>query len=136
MTADLVGLADHAVLLTKVRDASKANGGVRSIDFGKESGDAFIAALSAAIDALQLRALAGAEVGGWRSMEDAPRDGSFILICCGAGIYAAFYKDGRWWLTADDAIHQCHRVTHWQPLPPPPGSGRGGVNNSTNDEER
>lgn len=66
--AALRELAEHIALLTKVRDASKANGGVRSIDFGKESGDAFIAALTAAIEALQLRTAAseGVEAVAWQ----------------------------------------------------------------------
>lgn len=51
-------LRDHISFLTNLRDASQNGGGVRSIDFGKASGDAFISALTAAIDALQLRTAA------------------------------------------------------------------------------
>lgn len=51
-------LREQIALLTTVRDASRNGGGVRSIDFGKASGDDFIAALSAAIESLQLRTAA------------------------------------------------------------------------------
>jgi hypothetical protein len=65
------------------------------------------------------------KASGWRDIESAPRDGTFVL----------FANPDQWstiWFGMWDARHDCWQrfnsegqgplsPTHWQPLPPPPG---------------
>lgn len=65
---------------------------------------------------------------GWRPIETAPTDGTFVLLWPGngwanhraptAGHRAPSLMDGKskWW---DDEGQEIS-PTHWQPLPPPP----------------
>lgn len=87
----------------------------------------------------ELRALAGAEVGGWRSMESAPRDGTVFLAWRFYVVAVKWTGDAEYpWeavnlgshfstaLSDNGFMENDSNLTGWQPLPTPPGSGRGG----------
>lgn len=85
----------------------------------------------------------------WQPIETAPRDGSSILLLAHGMVIEAWYSPGSWsedtpispaeysgavWVAFDDAVQfeieegagpdgcDLHGpVTHWMPLPPPPG---------------
>lgn len=134
MTADLVGLSD---LLT---DCKMKLGLYHEATNGEYPGGTPMQILVPRIVSAiaELRALAGAEVGGWLPIDSAPLDGSPMLVC-----YAPQYDTNgflpvavRWRnyhpnAQGKEAFRQSNGnkvevMTHWQPLPPPPGSGRGG----------
>lgn len=72
---------------------------------------------------------------GWRPIETAPRDGTYILLCFqppftdthSPGVSVGCWADsGKWWLTSIWAATTPHKQpTHWRPLPPPPRAGEG-----------
>ena len=79
-----------------------------------------------------LREEGGEAMSEWRTMESAPRDGSFILLCRAGedyeysthvyvGTYVLFDDDpcDCVWL-ADGLYHSDGCFTHWMPLPEPP----------------
>lgn len=57
---------------------------------------------------------------GWRDIESAPDNGSFVLVIGGRHIIASVEKaDGGWWRMAQhDGLQSA--PTHWMPLPPAP----------------
>lgn len=76
--------------------------------------------------------------GQWRPIESAPKDGTVVdLFARSAGFSAGpgripecWFSDGRWWrwdsqYGDDQCRSRVSNVTHWQPLPPPPGQGEG-----------
>lgn len=67
---------------------------------------------------------AGLLHAGWRPISEAPKDGTEILTYRGAGLMAVAMWDadtptGGSWLVTDGMY--LLNVTHWRPLPPPPG---------------
>ena len=60
---------------------------------------------------------------GWQPIESAPRDGTRVLAWTAyetVEIVSALGRGDSWdWFT-DDGLHV--EVTHWQPLPAPPGA--------------
>ncbi|MHB9878271.1 hypothetical protein ACSMXM_01200 [Pacificimonas sp. ICDLI1SI03] len=72
-------------------------------------------------------ALAAEQVSGWRPIEDAPKDGSIILITSVSPLWKYPFPakwDGDWWLFADEPLNDIwgvsNLVSHWMPLPPLP----------------
>lgn len=71
-------------------------------------------------------ALAGGtrETEGWRPIAEAPKDGTYVLICGTGGIHMAHWACGReryqMWLNFDS--HGVGAPTHWMPLPAPPST--------------
>lgn len=70
------------------------------------------------------------EVGGWREIESAPKDGTPIIVC---GDGSKYFPRSCWWSLAFDVWVVRENVddgeatflpeaslTHWQPLPSPP----------------
>ena len=66
--------------------------------------------------------------GGWRPIETAPKDETYILLYCGDDFQAVGYWSTSIWVTKGGAwiYDECRsdtvelEPTHWQPLPPPP----------------
>ncbi len=81
-----------------------------------------------------LRAVEPASLGGgihvseWRPIETAPKDGTFVDLWAGDRIHDCFWcsKRGLWVQFQDDSYQAELReepITHWLPLPAPPGEG-------------
>jgi Protein of unknown function (DUF551) len=77
-------------------------------------------------------AAAPAEEDGWRPIETAPKDGTWILgwSKCGAvedciQVWRCYYEfhEGWFWQNAADTSDLDHQPTHWRPLPPAPEGG-------------
>lgn len=69
--------------------------------------------------------------GGWRGIESAPRDGTFVLLYNGEPEWAGAFEcggwfgpddDGDWWSSGgpNGGLELSDRFTHWRPLPSPP----------------
>lgn len=72
----------------------------------------------------------------WRPIETAPRDGTDVLVAGDGWVDAASFGPTKYhgygWLDAGDRAHwdsytarPLSGVTHWLPLPPPPGDTHG-----------
>lgn len=73
------------------------------------------------IDDLKL-VVAAAEAGRWRPIEEAPKDGTEILIVDRVGMCVAKWAEYCGWISyTDDGWYEaCVWPTHWRPLPPAP----------------
>ena len=75
--------------------------------------DMYLGAAAAAIRSMPLPS-----ESGWRTMEDAPRDGSCFLACIAGFVpLVAAWMEGRWASVPDNRPYP---PTHWMPLPPAP----------------
>ena len=69
----------------------------------------------------------------WKPIESAPKDGTAVLGCVGNApghyaprmiVWAAYHPNAQGkecWRDAPICGNKMERVTHWMPLPPPPG---------------
>ncbi len=81
-----------------------------------------------AVAAIRAGQVPGVEVGGWRPIEEAPRNGQSVLVSFfafndpmkGRAVSVAHFAAGSWW--AEDEA-QLHPPTHFRPLPTPPEAG-------------
>lgn len=78
-------------------------------------------------------------VGGWRPMDEAPKDGTYILVTNEGSsgswvaryrpVYQSGYRPENPWqsmmLNHQHITQRSHLPTKWQPLPPPPASEEG-----------
>lgn len=85
-------------------------------EYAREGMHPNLRALATAIRSL----LAERERNGWKPIESAPKDGTFILaFCVGGEIPAIIHWTGNLWEDCDESRgHFLPR--HWQPLPSPP----------------
>jgi hypothetical protein len=72
-------------------------------------------------------AIAAYEAAQWRPIEEAPTDGSWVLLWCGWTIEGRWSEDGkrvkRGWSEDGEGINPIFMVTHFRPLLPcPPGN--------------
>lgn len=76
----------------------------------------------------RLTQLLAEEEGGWRSMDSAPRDGTFVLLWVPADERSDGYCEvGSWVRSAGywdigTAQQPDSMFSHWHPEPPPPGA--------------
>ncbi len=71
---------------------------------------------------LALSALAPATQ--WRGIESAPKDGTRVQVLSSEVQHTAMFHAGRWIVSKGDGTEDIiiTGLTHWQPLPPPPGT--------------
>jgi hypothetical protein len=83
-------------------------------------------------------ALAAIPVGGWRPIESAPKNGSWVLLLSQEGGVQCGYWGGTYFGFDPAWIQYAHRTecvrvtgepTHWQPLPLPPPANHAGEAN-------
>ncbi|WP_408015527.1 DUF551 domain-containing protein [Rhodovarius lipocyclicus] len=62
---------------------------------------------------------------GWLPIESAPRDGTFVLLWDRVVGLLHGWWDGKHWVHSWDSeiIPGQRDLTHWRPLPTPPGGG-------------
>jgi hypothetical protein len=65
-----------------------------------------------------------AQQDGWRDIESAPKDGTWVLLWCGWQIVGRFVVKGRrvkkGWTDDMVGLNPIYHVTHWMPLPAAP----------------
>jgi hypothetical protein len=95
--------------------------GVNSVDKYGESQETAAEAYASYLAATP--SPAPGEPQGWQPIETAPKDGRWILVTSVHNPYAngvMQWVDGDW-LDWQDHIVRTEAITHWMPLPPPPG---------------